>query len=33
MNTFLRPFMADGIVYTHEEFVGILMDTINQQLT
>ncbi|CAM0913893.1 unnamed protein product [Alopecurus aequalis] len=33
VNNFLRPFMADGIVYTHDEFVGLLMDTINQQLT
>uniref|UniRef100_A0ACD5V9U5 Uncharacterized protein n=1 Tax=Avena sativa TaxID=4498 RepID=A0ACD5V9U5_AVESA len=33
VNNFLRPFMADGIVYTHDEFVGYLMDTITQQLT
>jgi hypothetical protein len=33
VNNFLRPFMADGIVYTHDEFVAYLMDTIAQQLT
>jgi hypothetical protein len=25
--------MADGIVYTHEEFIGLLMDTMDRQLT
>jgi len=25
--------MADGIVYTHDEFIGLLMDTIDRQLT
>lgn len=33
VNNFLRPFMADGIVYTHDEFIGLLMDTIDRQLT
>ncbi|BAF19235.1 GDSL esterase/lipase At5g37690 [Oryza sativa Japonica Group] len=33
INNFLRPFMADGIVYTHEEFIGLLMDTMDRQLT
>lgn len=33
VNNFLRPFMADGIVYTHDEFIDLLMDTIDQQLT
>jgi hypothetical protein len=25
--------MADGIFYTHEEFIGLLMDTMERQLT
>lgn len=25
--------MADGFVYTHDQFIGLLMDTIDQQLT
>lgn len=25
--------MADGIVYTHDEFIGLLMETIDRQLT
>ena len=33
VNNFLRPFMADGIVYTHDEFIGLLMDTMDRQLT
>ncbi|CAN6164364.1 unnamed protein product [Urochloa humidicola] len=33
VNNFLRPFMADGIVYTHDEFIGLLMETIDRQLT
>ncbi|KAG8094274.1 hypothetical protein GUJ93_ZPchr0012g21616 [Zizania palustris] len=33
INNFLRPFMADGIVYTHDEFIGLLMETMDRQLT
>jgi phospholipase/lecithinase/hemolysin len=33
VNNFLRPFMADGIVYTHDEFIGLLMETMDRQLT
>ncbi|KAL6606977.1 hypothetical protein ACP70R_042630 [Stipagrostis hirtigluma subsp. patula] len=33
INNFLRPFMADGIVYTHDEFLGLLMETMKRQLT
>lgn len=33
INNFLRPFMADGIVYTHDEFIGLLMETMGRQLT
>ncbi|XBH98950.1 hypothetical protein VPH35_128390 [Triticum aestivum] len=33
VNNFLRPFMADGFVYTHDQFIGLLMETISQQLT
>jgi len=25
--------MADGIVYTHDEFIGLLMETMDRQLT
>lgn len=25
--------MADGFVYTHDQFIGLLMETISQQLT
>ncbi|KAL6839615.1 hypothetical protein ACP4OV_030554 [Aristida adscensionis] len=33
INNFLRPFMADGIVYTHDEFIALLMETMTRQLT
>ncbi|TVU11791.1 hypothetical protein EJB05_45395, partial [Eragrostis curvula] len=33
VNNFLRPFMADGILYTHDEFISLLMDTIDRQFT
>ncbi|GJN00118.1 hypothetical protein PR202_ga17281 [Eleusine coracana subsp. coracana] len=33
VNNFLRPFMADGIFYTHDEFISLLMDTMELQLT
>ena len=25
--------MADGIIYTHDEFISLLMDTMDRQLT
>ncbi|XP_072953627.1 GDSL esterase/lipase At5g37690-like [Typha angustifolia] len=32
INNFLQPFMADGRVYTHDEFVGLLLITLDRQL-
>ncbi|XAR73550.1 Triacylglycerol lipase [Bertholletia excelsa] len=32
VNNFLQPFLADGQQYTHDEFVGLLMATLDQQL-
>ncbi|KAJ4732942.1 GDSL esterase/lipase [Rhynchospora pubera] len=32
VNNFMRPFMADGIVYTHDEFVVLLTTTLRKQL-
>ncbi|GAB4831584.1 hypothetical protein Ancab_005596 [Ancistrocladus abbreviatus] len=33
VNNFLQPFMADGQQYSHDEFVGLLISTLEQQLT
>ncbi|GMH05160.1 hypothetical protein Nepgr_007000 [Nepenthes gracilis] len=32
VNNFLQPFMADGQQYTHNEFAGLLISTLEQQL-
>ncbi|XP_072982104.1 GDSL esterase/lipase At5g37690-like [Typha latifolia] len=31
VNNFLQPFMADGQVYTHDEFVGLVIITLDRQ--
>ncbi|KAF3331532.1 GDSL esterase/lipase [Carex littledalei] len=31
VNNFMRPFMADGIVYTHDQFVVLLTTTLSKQ--
>ncbi|KAJ3694835.1 hypothetical protein LUZ60_000212 [Juncus effusus] len=31
INNFLRPFMADGIIYTHDEFLLLLTTTLSHQ--
>ncbi|XP_054799493.1 GDSL esterase/lipase At5g37690 isoform X2 [Prosopis cineraria] len=33
VNNFLQPFLADGQQYTHDEFVELLISTLDQQLT
>lgn len=33
MNNYLQPFLADGQQYTHDEFVELLISTLDQQLT
>ncbi|XP_010528545.1 PREDICTED: GDSL esterase/lipase At5g37690 [Tarenaya hassleriana] len=33
VNNFLQPFMADGQQYTHDDFVELLVSTLNTQLT
>ncbi|KAF7831107.1 GDSL esterase/lipase [Senna tora] len=33
VNNFLQPFLADGQQYTHDEFVDLLISTLDQQLT
>lgn len=33
VNNFLQPFLADGLQYTHDEFVELLISTLNQQLS
>ncbi|XP_059643712.1 GDSL esterase/lipase At5g37690 [Cornus florida] len=33
VNNFLQPFLADGQQYTHDEFIELLMSTLDQQLT
>ncbi|KAK1262988.1 GDSL esterase/lipase [Acorus gramineus] len=33
VNNFLQPFLADGQQYTHDEFLDLLMVTLEQQLT
>lgn len=33
MNNFLQPFLADGQQYTHDEFLALLLSTLDQQLT
>ncbi|PSS26782.1 GDSL esterase/lipase [Actinidia chinensis var. chinensis] len=32
VNNFLQPFLADGQQYTHDEFVGLLTETLEQHL-
>ncbi|KAJ8429678.1 hypothetical protein Cgig2_015020 [Carnegiea gigantea] len=32
VNNFLQPFMAAGLQYSHDEFVGLLISTLGQQL-
>lgn len=32
VNNFLQPFLADSQQYTHDEFVGLLISTLEQQL-
>ncbi|OAY79189.1 GDSL esterase/lipase [Ananas comosus] len=32
INNFLQPFMADGTIYTHNEFMVLLMTTLDRQL-
>lgn len=32
MNNFLQPFLADGQQYTHDEFIELLISTLDQQL-
>ena len=32
VNNFLQPFMADGQQYTHDEFIELLISTLDQQL-
>lgn len=32
VNNFLQPFMADGQQYTHDEFVGLVITTLDGQL-
>ncbi|XP_061374661.1 GDSL esterase/lipase At5g37690 [Gastrolobium bilobum] len=33
VNNFLQPFLADGQQYTHDEFIELLISTLDQQLT
>ena len=33
VNNYLQPFLADGQQYTHDEFVELLISTLDQQLT
>ncbi|KAI6691463.1 hypothetical protein NL676_028291 [Syzygium grande] len=33
VNNFLQPFLADGQQYTHDEFLELLISTLDQQLT
>ncbi|XP_057725654.1 GDSL esterase/lipase At5g37690 isoform X1 [Arachis stenosperma] len=33
VNNFLQPFLADGQQYTHDEFVELLISTLDQQLS
>lgn len=33
VNNFLQPFLADGQQYTHDEFLELLLSTLDQQLT
>ncbi|CAI9753230.1 unnamed protein product [Fraxinus pennsylvanica] len=33
VSNFLQPFLADGQQYTHDEFVGLLISTLGEQLT
>ncbi|KAL9427806.1 hypothetical protein AB3S75_029901 [Citrus x aurantiifolia] len=33
VNNFLQPFLADGLQYTHDEFVELLISTLNQQFS
>ncbi|CAI9758156.1 unnamed protein product [Fraxinus pennsylvanica] len=33
VNNFLQPFLADGQQYTHDEFLGLLISTLGEQLT
>lgn len=33
VNNFVQPFLADGQQYTHDEFVGLLISTLGEQLT
>ncbi|KAA8547706.1 hypothetical protein F0562_004135 [Nyssa sinensis] len=33
VNNFLQPFLPDGQQYTHDEFIELLMSTLNKQLT
>ena len=33
VNNFLQPFLADGQQYTHDEFVKLLISTLDKQFT
>ncbi|KAI5648079.1 hypothetical protein M9H77_34084 [Catharanthus roseus] len=33
VNNFLQPFLSDGQQYTHDEFVGLLISTLGEQMT
>ncbi|KAK6150314.1 hypothetical protein DH2020_015246 [Rehmannia glutinosa] len=33
VNNFLQPFLEDGQQYTHDEFLGLLISTLGEQLT
>ncbi|KAL1825046.1 hypothetical protein ACET3Z_011824 [Daucus carota] len=33
VNNYLQPFLADGQQYTHDEFIGLLISTLGEQLT
>ena len=32
INNFLQPFMADGTTYTHDQFIRLLITTLDRQL-
>jgi hypothetical protein len=32
INNFLQPFMADGTTYTHDQFIRLLVATLDRQL-